>query len=341
MDTIAVKLELDYNGKESEAVSQREMEYVRISINNIKSRYGYTYCDVMEMYENIAIVKISYPRFFKGVNAYLISSSDECREVQEAFYNELNLICIVKKVKLLRVDIPFTYHMSEEEYFHNYKNIFKIFAIVYKNKNENACPKMISQILNEHPETLVYANTRVIGNYNCKIQVYNQYQNLEDKFEEEYFRKVIEEFPDLSKRIRLEVSKRTNRKTFTHEAFKNFDIYKEYYPQFKDYLLKNFLDMDLINAIYEELAQKMAEELIVARQSPTFKYEVFILNNLKELYDYQIIRRALSLVIDNKKTFEAAITTIRKILGEYENSNEVIVMDTYKHLREMYEQFKE
>ena len=56
---------------------------------------------------------------------------------------------------------------------------------------------------------------------------------------------------------------------------------------------------------------------------------IFILKNIKNLYDYEIIKRALKISIDNINTRENAITKVRKILKEYEKENKVIILDVY------------
>lgn len=336
MDTISIKI----NFKKELNIS--DIKWLENSINGFRSQYNFTFCDVLEFKGNTAIVKISYPRYFKGSNAFLISSPQECLEVNSTLYNALTykeLQYEILDIELIRVDIPFTYTMSNNEFFHNYKNIYKIFAEVYERKNINACPKMISQIISENPETLIYSNTKVSGNYNSKVQIYNQYQNLCDKNEDESFRKIIEVYPDLSKRIRMEVSKRINRNSFTLEQFGNYDIHSDYYDKHRKYLLDNFFDMSLIDAIYEELAIELSNKLESAISETTFKYEVFLLYNLKNMYDYKILRRALELKISNKKTLESAVTRVRKILEGYEKNEEIIVLDTYKHIKKMYEQF--
>ena len=50
-----------------------------IGINSLVSPYGYTFCDVLEVSNTgNLIIKISYPRYFFGNNAYLITRRSEC-----------------------------------------------------------------------------------------------------------------------------------------------------------------------------------------------------------------------------------------------------------------------
>lgn len=58
MDTIAVKLMLGIQ-------NTIETDNVKKYFNNIKSYYGFAYCDAKEVVEGgNFLVKISYPRFF-------------------------------------------------------------------------------------------------------------------------------------------------------------------------------------------------------------------------------------------------------------------------------------
>ena len=85
MDTISIKLE--YSDKYK--IYLNELESIKRNLNSFKSEYGYTYIDVLESNEKCMIIKISYPRFFKGNNAFLITKVSECLEVQEYFIQQL------------------------------------------------------------------------------------------------------------------------------------------------------------------------------------------------------------------------------------------------------------
>ena len=71
--------------------------------------------------------------------------------------------------------------MDKGEEFFMYKNIFKIFAEVYKCENLASDPKKIMSMLTEKDETLIYADRPDIKNYNQKIMIYNQYKKFRDK----------------------------------------------------------------------------------------------------------------------------------------------------------------
>ena len=130
--------------------------------------------------------------------------------------------------------------------------------------------------------------------------------------------------------MRLEVSKRINlRNNFSIQDFKNFDILRKYYSEYKKYILDNILDFTIIEQLYNQWAKELSDRLDKEKTVKNFNYETFILKNIKNLYDYEIIKRALKISIDNISTRENAITKVRKILKEYEKENKVIILDVY------------
>ncbi|WP_338964172.1 hypothetical protein [Fusobacterium nucleatum] len=327
MDTISIKLE--YSDKYK--IYLNELESIKRNLNSFKSEYGYTYIDVLESNEKCMIIKISYPRFFKGNNAFLITKISECLEVQEYFVQQLKLygyINFFPNINLIRVDIPFTYYMKGEEDFCYYQNIFKIFAYIYKKNKLNASPKAIQDILSGKQETLYYTDTKVIANYNSRIMIYNQDLNISDKYKDTY-QNIIKEFPDLKKRIRIEVSKRIKKASIFIKDFANFNILGHYFSSFKKYLLDNLINTDDLEIIYREKVEELTNLLIQEREKRNFTYEAFLLEYINDIWDYEILRRAVKKATANVKTYENAITSIRKILKKYEERNSVMILDVY------------
>ena len=139
MDTIQIAIKINEN--KLRGITHCELQEVGKNINSIASIYGYRYCDCLEISNTgNLIIKISYPRFFAGINAYLISSSDECMKVQYDFCSKIishPLLCDAELI-LNRVDIPFTFNMGENYSFNSYKKVYQVLNYVYKNKNEKA-----------------------------------------------------------------------------------------------------------------------------------------------------------------------------------------------------------
>lgn len=160
-----------------------------MSINNLRSTQGYTYCDVLERTpDSNLIVKISYPRFFRGNNAFIIDSREQCLDAQKSFaeYIYQNWGDIIDSISLTRVDIPFTYYMRENMDFNSYCKIYKIFAYTYTKKKNKARSKKYVDTLTEEVETVIYSDTgRTNRDYNNRLMIYNQYENLKSKLGEE------------------------------------------------------------------------------------------------------------------------------------------------------------
>lgn len=342
MDTIEISLKIN---------NQLGIDLVQSfihEISSLKSPYGYTFCDVIEVSRRgNAIIKISYPRYFYGNNAYLITKRSECFEVQKYFADNIMEHEFWKEnigeLCLLRVDIPFTYYMSDKESFTGYENIYRICAVVYNKLKKNARPKAFMDIISKSFETVTYSdNGRSDKSANNKLMIYDQYKNLNKKLEKEVFEETILENDDLPNRIRMEVSKRIKlRRNFDSKGFSEFDILGSYFQSYKEYILRYALNMNKIDELYDIWAEDLAKILIEKRMSVNFNYEIFILENLLDLhdkgyiYDYEILRRAIKIVIKNENTRENAITRVRKILTEIEEEKELIIMNTYAILLKM------
>lgn len=336
MDTIEgnVKLKSD--------ITIEELDIVKKYFSNLKSPIGFRFCDVLEESrgrERGLILKLSYPRYYYGNNACLVTSKSKCLKVQEHFVNSIQEDTFLKEmvlgIKLTRVDIPFTYYMEEGLDFNSYSNIYRIFALVY-NKKKNTRAKGFIDLEDYTVETVIYSdNGKSDKSSNNRLMIYNQYQNLKVKLGEEDFENTLKEYPDLISRMRLEVSKRIRRKEFLLDEFKNFDILSEYFQSYKKYILDNVLNRKAIEQLYDEAAEGIAEILAEERDSNGFNYEAFILRNSEGIYDYEIVKRAVRKKILNTKTRESAITKIRKILKKYEKREKIIVLNTYSIIFDM------
>lgn len=334
MDTVELRLNLKDN------VTLMVLDFLKVDIVALKSPFGHSFCDLIEVFrgrrDRGLIIKISYPRYYYGNNAYLVTSKSKCLEVQEYFVNFIQEDTmfkeIVSDIQLTRVDIPFTYYMRKGLDFNSYSNIFRILALVY-NEKKGASAKGYENLVVGKYETVIYSdNGKTDKSSNNRLMIYNQYQNLKTKLREENFENTLKDYPDLKSRMRLEVAKRIRRKEFSLDEFKNFDILSEYFQSYKKYILDNVLDKEIIDKIYTEKAIELAELLKEEREASDFKYEVFILKYYDNIYDYKILRKALEIAIPNDKTRERAITRVRKVLIESEEREEVTIMDIYSVL---------
>lgn len=332
MDTIQIGIKL--NMQRVQRIFDSSRSDIKKFINSIRSPYGHTYCDFSERTtEKKIILKISYPRFFAGINVFLITNRMECMQVQHEFSLVINNHPLLydAKIKLDRVDIPFTFHMNPGYNFNSYRKIYQIFDYVYRKKYAKASPTAITDIKRFKAETMVYSDTPSTRAYNSKIMIYDQYKNISTKTKDESnFCEIDAKYDDLSRRMRIEVSKRIVRKEMPLEGFRQFDIFAEYFGQYKKYILEKILDLYEVENFYNEKSQELANKLTIYRDEvPFFNYENFIYKEIEHIYDYEIIRRALKLCIENQKTREKAITTIRKVLFNYQLNENIIVMETF------------
>ena len=311
-------------------------------INSLVSPYGYTFCDVLEVSNTgNLIIKISYPRYFFGNKAFLITRRSECFQVQNYFAKAIMeheyWKDTIGEINLLRVDIPFTYQMRDDEEFNSYVNVFQICAIVYNKTKNKARPKAFIDMIDRKLETVIYSdNGKSDKSSNNKLMIYNQYLNLNQKLDEEVFEETLKAYGDLPYRIRMEVSKRVRlRKSFNGQEFANLDILGNYFEQYKNYILDYVLNKEEIDWQYNIWSERLVKVLIENRTKGNFNYKVFILQNLSTIYDYEILRRALGSGIGNTNTRENAITKVRKILNDIQQENNIIVMDTYAVLMKM------
>ena len=194
--------------------------------------------------ENDSEVKfvLSYPRYFSETNAYLIQSAEECLKVNYSFISDIlreqdndfiNWFYYRIDIYLIRVDIPFTYLMKEYESFSDYENVFKMISSVFRKKNKTGRSKSVSDFNSKKIETLNINKSNTKGQGNSGITIYNQNVKIEDIYPRAY-RQALNSCPDLKRRIRIELFKRINRKPFTPDEFKKFDIYGHYINLFAD-----------------------------------------------------------------------------------------------------------
>ena len=337
MDTIQVSIIL--NKEKIKGLNPFDLQKVRKDINGIISSYGYRYCDCLEISKNTNfIVKISFPRFFAGTNAFLISDKTQCAQVQMEFSYNLSSHPVLydAKIKLDRVDIPFTFMMGPNYDFNSYKKVYQVLDYVYRKKNLNSNSMAYTNVSEYEPGTIIYSDHPQRAKYNKRVMFYDQYNNLRSKTEEEKFNGIVLEYDGLSRRMRIEMSSRIKRVPVSIQDFPDYPIFSTYLPQFKEHILYSLFDLNEVNNFYNEKSVELANKILRYREETTnFLYETFIYKEVKRIHDYEIIRRALKICIDNIKTREKAITVIRKVLFKYQLNENVIVMDTYNTIVQM------
>lgn len=317
---------------------RKEENMIRWILDGLESPFGYSYCDVLKdgiIYgekETKMIVKLSFPRFYYENNAHLITTYAECAKVQKHFVKQLkedNLLSKIKAIRITRVDIPFTYLMDEGKNFYDYTNVFKVLALAFNKTYEEIEVKSIVDTLEKKEQTIIYADTPTISAYNKKITIYNQMKNLDSKNREPIDKdRTLEKYPDLPRRMRIEMSKRIKKKEMTLKEFGEYELFKEYLEKYKTELEELLFDEELLDIVYEEEIEKLAEILEEEKESrgSSFTYKKFVSEYKEDIYDYKILREALKIVIAKVKTRESAITEIRKELNIQEEKKGLIVI---------------
>lgn len=291
---------------------------------------------------------LSYPRFYAKTNAHLIEKKEECIKVHREFIRKIEstideipneeMRYIHKKnfkenlkIKITRVDIPFTFDL-EDQVFKQQLGLLKFLKEVYNEKVNRGTAVIISK---ENIESLIMADSKNIKAYNKKITIYDQEKKFKDIYghNPKVIERILKENQNLKNRLRIEVSKKINRGEFSLSKFKKFDIYSTYVISYAKYLLETLFDENLIQEI---LNRRQHELEIKIDGMDCNKYQVFILENLEIIVDYTLVRKALMNAIENQNTAYKACEVTRKILKEISTRQEIEyfnVLDKIKKIR--------
>lgn len=346
VDTTKLKLSIAPNVIGDFISSEQGFEILQSQLTKIQN------CDIISCDPaRLTIgVRLSYPRAFANTNAYLVLTKDECTAVQYRFVN--NLLALDKyenaedlknwfikhiRISITRVDIPFTYYMGTDEEFNSYRNVYRIMAAVFKTKNNRCIPKNIGTFIEDEIETLILTNTKNVGAYNKKIVFYNQAKKIEDYYSKkpQMYNSIKAEYPDLSSRMRIEVSHRTRIKEKDLIEFSEFDIYGEYVVSFARYALENLSDSDILNSIYSNQIAYLVNLLQQERVKPYFNYRDFILKYKDNIFDYKLLREAIFMIIENSNAKYSASSTVKALLGNLQIETGIIYMDTIERINDI------
>lgn len=300
------------------------------------------YCSITNIQEEIGkelkiTVCLSYPRCFYTDNAFLIKSKEECLTVQKGFISMIRQAIgkmneNVVKINLTRVDIPFTYLMDKSETFNSYLNVFNILEKIHQMtipKGSIKCYGESNQI-----ETIYFYDSQNTSNYNTRISIYNQAKKFQDFYARDKNRLdyIYCNNPDLNQRIRIELSKKIRRNPFSLTEFENFDIYSEYVPSYAEYLLETLFNPIAVEKVKENQVQHLKGMLFNLRQSSLFTYESFILWNEGEIFDYDILRRAIMETSCNPNSGYQGTSTSKNFLLKRENETKILYFDVFKRI---------
>ena len=352
LDTIKLKFMLgEETGEYNQILATRVIVNV---LNRVR------YCDKIVSKnlpngEFVIETRFSYPRFFSKTNAYLVKTKEECIRVHKKFigeiWSEVSLMTEIRRnekielgdwiknnlrIKLTRVDVPFTYVMEDTESFKSYQTVYKVLEEIFKIKNKKCVPKEIKG--NGEIQTIVLSNTANPNDYNSKLTIYNQAQKFKDYYKEKYpslLESIYKENIDLEQRIRMEVSKRVNRKEFTLKEFEDFDIFTEYVKPYAKYILDNIFDDEVLEKVKEQQVALLKEKLIAERKKNNFSYENFIFYNHSFIYDWDILRQAIMETSSNENSGYQGTSTAKKILAKLGRDRDIIYFGVFKKIKDM------
>lgn len=352
IDTISIRINV--RSSKREYIEEKVMNILYSAIKNLS--YQNKLYFLVE--NNSLTVILSYPRYFYFTNAYLISRNEECLEVNNNFITYLKECIILNtgrdyinyliyfenniEITLTRVDTPFTYFMETGENFYSYKNIYKILSSIYIYNNSKCNPKSYNELMNNKIETLIFTDTSNIGAFNSKITIYNQFNKMFAYYQNNsnMFKQIIKDYPDLQNRIRIEVSKKIRRKSFSPEEFRVFPVF-EYVYKFVDYALENMFNINILEQIIFQQKEKLKILLLQEKILPNFNYESFIYRNLEEIWDYDILRQATMESLVNINSGYHACSRIKFILECIQQNKGIIFFGVIKKIYSMINYFNQ
>ncbi len=351
LDTI--NLNLEFNLVTGEYIEQEVYNIVYTTL--FQGSFYELIKEIPKEDKEVLNIKLSYPKAYAATNAFLISNSKECLTVNNRFidiienglrYDGVNSIRdnsdeLVNwfrnnvTIRLLRVDTPFTYIMTKTN-FNGYKNLYMMLNDIYMHLNQNSIPKNFGIIGSGETETLIFTETANVSSYHSKVMIYNQYNKFQNyHHNSNFFNNLLIEYPDLHKRMRIEISKRVNRKVFTTEEFRDFDIFNAYVYQNARYALRNLFNVEIFEVIYRERIEKIKQMLVYERQFPGFTYQNFIYRYINEIWDYDIIRIAIMEILNNDNSGYQGTSTVKGILNRYQQKTGICFTELRKNFNDI------
>lgn len=314
MDTISVTVKFDRMLENNEIEKIERYRFIKVSRGKREL--------------DKSIFKISYPKFIGENNATLITNKEDVFRCNKRFVEILKEIRPndIMTLNINRIDIPITYIMPENKSFAQYKSMFYLLAKIYEKRvGKVSGTKGIVDLKENKFQTIVYADSKNVNDYNCKVVFYDQYARYKDTYEGN-IEELLKKHPDLKRRMRIEVSKKINRKPMNLEEFANFDLLGNYNEDFMRYILDNLFNINTI--LYEREEQKRKWEVWFDAKITNFIGRM-LWEIIKEEDMYEPMREAIKSLGLEKKTQEARITNLRKELTRIEERENKIIIDLY------------
>lgn len=268
-------------------------------------------------------IGFSVPKYFSPTNAYLVRSKDfdEFKHHILDLFEPITISAIVT-----RVDTPFTFWMKYGESFHDYFHIFKFMSLCYSTTGNNFSTKYYADALTDTSESFILGDQTNLNKSNTKITIYDQNKKLYDfdsTTNKTVHQKLLESTLDLPRRIRVEVSRKTQ------INFGNLD-YKDQYQKAYNYLVEHIFDEEIVEICKRELHDDYTSYLDnytkVIHQAPVFDYDIFR-DKMKNIYgDTKKLENEVTKLRNRLRIYKKeGYTSIRikkvlpSMLGEFKN----------------------
>lgn len=312
MDTIDLKLTTKFE------IPIEKLESLKDK-NPWISKYKAYYA--IKKYEYSYKFVISFPKFFHNTNSYLITTQKEVDKVLNAFYSYIKEYDIIS-CNLTRVDYPFTYIMPEKMEFTEYYNLFRFLA--QSTLNNDLCKikngKYFGSLFNEKKETFIFADAKDVSKGNNKIVIYNQYLCKKEKLEEQDFLQDLSKFPDLKRRMRIEVRLKKNKNIFSDFELAPQPLYidlRKIKSDSSKYLTENLFDTKSFTYTQKQITDKIFEIYNETKELKTnINWSKFYVN-LKAIDMIILDKSAIKNFVEHTKYSKRGKENIIRILRAY------------------------
>ena len=84
--------------------------------------------------------------------------------------------------------------------------------------------------------------------------------------------------------------------------------------------LENLFDENILDRLYNEKIDMLADLLLQENKRGRINYQNFVIKYIDEIWDYEILRKALRKVIDNDNSYYQACKSVKGILEDEEDT---------------------
>ncbi|GLI57783.1 hypothetical protein PM10SUCC1_32970 [Propionigenium maris DSM 9537] len=314
MDTIDIKIKLS---KELGAEEREALRKSRRWIHKVnKGRY-----------DTELMMVVSLPKYFHPTNSYLITKEVEVKEVlvavKKAITNIPDIKVKIEKATVIRVDYPFTYIMREQYNFNSYRNIMYILG----GATDLVRSKNFEDTRSKEKETFYYCDNDHTRKASNKIIIYDQGKKIKDKDltpDKQDYDLALKDFPELERRMRIEVSLSTN---IDINQLKLKKIKKEAYKFLERHLFNDELIENYINEKVKNLVSLMR------REGKYLKRGEFI--ERERPLEYTQVRSAAKYHYDVEASKDKFLKITREVLRIREKRENIIILDCFKIIKDI------